>query len=117
MSETSVPKHCQKKGVELWDSCFFAWSRRIYSSDRNLVWDWSYGFPWIFYGNVILIWDQNSYDYDLTGQKKASWVAGQLLLCLKLFVVFFNLVEDWSWEIVILRDIVNSPGLLKSISS
>ena len=34
-------------------------------------------------------------------QNKVSWIAGQLLLCLKPFVVFFNLVEDWSWEIAI----------------
>ena len=50
-------------------------------------------------------------------QKKVSWIAGQLLLCLKPFVVFFNLVEDWSWEIVILRSIFSSPGLLDSINS
>ena len=63
-----------------------------------------------FLGNftekVILNWDQNSYDYDLTGQKKVSWIAGQLRLCLKPFAVFFNSVEDWSWEIAILRSIV-----------
>ena len=50
-------------------------------------------------------------------QKKVRWIAGQLLLCLKPFVVFFNLVEDWSWEIVIWKVLLNSPGLLKSISS
>ena len=42
----------------------------------------------------------------ITSQKEVSWIAGQLLLCLKPFVVFYNLVEDWSWEIVILRSIV-----------
>ena len=49
----------------------------------------------------------------ITGQKKVSWIAGQLLLCLKPFVVFFNLVEDWSWEIVILRSIVEQSGTVE----
>ena len=94
----TLPK---RKKVELWDSCFFAQSRRIYSSDHNLVWDWSYGFLWNFDRNVILIWDHNS--HDLTGQKNGSWIAGQLLLCLKPFVVLLNLFKDWIWEIVLLR--------------
>ena len=51
-------------------------------------------------------------------QKKVSWIAGQLLLCLNPFVVFFNLVKDWSWEIVFFEKILlNSPGLLDSIKS
>ena len=33
------PKTLPKEKVELWDSCFFDESRRIYSSDHNLVWD------------------------------------------------------------------------------
>ena len=49
----------------------------------------------------------------ITSQKKVSWIAGQLLLCLKPFVVFFNLVEDWSWEIVILRSIVEQSGTVE----
>ena len=49
----------------------------------------------------------------ITGQKKVSWIAGQLLLCLKPFVVFFNLVEDWSWEIEILRSIVEQSGTVR----
>ena len=49
----------------------------------------------------------------ITGQKKVSWIAGQLLLCLKPFVVFFNLVEDWSWEIAILRSIVEQSGTVE----
>ena len=64
----------------------------------------------IFTEMFFLIWDQNSYDYELTSQKKVSWIAGQLLLCLKPFVVFFNLVEDWSWEIVILKSVVQQSG-------
>ena len=69
----------------------------------------------IFTEMIILIRDQSS--YDSTGQKKVSWIAGQLLLCLKPFVVFFNLVEDWSWENRLERLLLNSPGLLDSISS
>ena len=34
------------------------------------------------------------------GQKKVSWIAGQLLLCSKPFVVFFKLFKDWSWETI-----------------
>ena len=64
-----------------------------------------------------MIWDQNSHDYELTSQKKVSWIAGQLLLCLRPFVVFFNLVEDWSWEIEFWEVLLNSPGMLESIRS
>ena len=49
-------------------------------------------------------------------QKKVSWSTRQLLLCLKPSVVFFNLVEDWSWEIVSLRSIVEQSGTVRSIS-
>ena len=49
----------------------------------------------------------------IASQKKVSWIAGQLLLCLKPFVVFFNLVEDWSWEIEILKSIVEQSGTVR----